>query len=119
MRILGQSGNQVFERYYQSTFITGLQQVSLLRPPQAALCQAARQIRGRDPNAPTRLRDDQLQAISRDPRIRELRQRRNQLKIEIKFHYGTIKESRKAGSDLSQEHREVCKELEKTRRLLR
>ena len=35
MRILGQSGNQVFERYYQEMFIVGLQQVSLLRPSQA------------------------------------------------------------------------------------
>jgi Protein of unknown function (DUF3435) len=84
MRILGQSGNQEFGSHYQSSFIDSLQQVVLLRPPQAALCGEARRIRGRDPEAPSSLGDEQLEVIHRDPRIHEIRQWRSHLRIEMR-----------------------------------
>lgn len=79
MRILGQSGNSVFEKHYQSDFIGGLQDVVLLRPSQTALCNEARKNNNRDPLAPKELDDEQLTAICKDPRILKLRQERNDL----------------------------------------
>ena len=57
MRILGQSGDQVFERHYQDDFIGGLQRVVLLRPSQESLLREARKAMNRDPLAPTKLND--------------------------------------------------------------
>ena len=69
--VLGQSGNGLFEKHYQSDFIGGLQHVVLLRPSQAALCREARKSR-RDPFGPTDLSDEQLEAIRRMPCVVQL-----------------------------------------------
>ena len=64
-RVLGQSGDFIFEKHYQAEFIQrDLQHVVLLRPPQEGLLQrAAGMLRNRDPLAPSNITDEQLRAI--------------------------------------------------------
>lgn len=53
------------------------------------------------------------------PAFRELRQRRNQLRIEMRSAHGSVEEAQRVESDLSEGHRQICRELERTRRILR
>ena len=119
MRILGQSGDKVFEKHYQSDFIGGLQHVVLLRPSQDALLHEARKYRNRDPLAPTELGDDQLKAIRRNPRVLELRGERLKLMHEMRSLAGTVEAAEDLYPELYQQHEEVCKRLEKVRRTFR
>ncbi|CAG8005703.1 unnamed protein product [Penicillium nalgiovense] len=70
-RVLGQSGDAVFERHYQSQFIArDLQHVVLLRPPQEGLLRVAgSMLRKRDPLAPSELTDTHKRAICRHPEM--------------------------------------------------
>lgn len=119
MRILGQSGNRVFEQHYQDSFIGGLQSVVLLRPSQDALVREARKSRNRDPLAPTKLGDNQLQTIRRDPRVLALREERRKLMHEIRSSAGTVEVAKDLYPELHRKHKEVCKSLERERRTLR
>jgi hypothetical protein len=117
-RVLGQSGNRVFEKYYQSDFIGGLQHVVLLRPSQETLCREARKSR-RDPLAPTDLGDEQLEAIRRNPRIVQLRKERLELRNEIRSLAGTIEAAQELYPELHLQHAKVIKRLHKERKALR
>ena len=119
MRILGQSGNQVFERYYQSDFIGGLQSVVLLRPSQDALLRAARKSRNRDPSAPTKPSDNQLKAISRDQRILDLKEEKRELKQRIRLLAGRVKFAKDLYPELHEQHKEAGRSIERVRRRLR
>jgi hypothetical protein len=119
MRILGQSGNTVFEKHYQSSFITGLQEVVLARPSQAALCKEARKIRNRDPLAPKDLNDNQLAAIAKDSRLLDLANERKDLRNEICLLAGTLKAAKQSHPELYQKHDDVRKQQLRTRKLLR
>jgi hypothetical protein len=119
MRILGQSGNQVFERHYQSDFIGGLQSVVLLRPSQDALLREARKSRNRDPLAPTKLSDNQLETIRHDPQVLGLREEKRMLTHIMRSLAGTVKAAENLHPELHKQHGKVCKSLEKARRTLR
>jgi len=93
--------------------------VALLRPPQDALNQQARKIRSRDPKAPNGLSDSQLKAISHDPQILELKQKRVRLGQEMRSLAGTISAAKLSHPTLFQEHQAAGKELAKTRKALR
>ncbi len=72
--------------------------------------------KNRDPLAPTQLRDDQLEAISRKPRIMQLRKERNELKNEMRSSARTIEAAKTSHPDLYSKHREVCKKLARVRK---
>ncbi|KAL2861060.1 uncharacterized protein BJX67DRAFT_391634 [Aspergillus lucknowensis] len=80
-RVLGQSGDAVFEKHYQSQFINrDLQHVVLLRPPQEGLLQAAgSMLRKRDPLAPSGLTNAQKHTICQHPKVLALRQEKREL----------------------------------------
>jgi Protein of unknown function (DUF3435) len=118
MRILGQSGNMVFEQHYQDSFIVGLQRVVLARPPQAALCKEARRIRNRDPLAPKNLSDEQREVIAKDPRILELRKERIDLRNEMRSLAGTIEAAKDLHPELYEKHGQVCRKLQRARKSL-
>ncbi|OJJ62717.1 hypothetical protein ASPSYDRAFT_86371 [Aspergillus sydowii CBS 593.65] len=84
-RVLGQSGDAVFEKYYQSQFINrDLQHVVLLRPSQEGLMRAAgSMLRKRDPLAPADLTDAQKRTIYQNPEILELRREKRELMEEM------------------------------------
>jgi len=119
MRILGQSGDQVFERHYQDDFIGGLQRVVLLRPSQESLLREARKARNRDPLAPTKLDDNQLNVISRDPRVLELRGERLELTRKMRSLAGTVEAAKDLYPEVYQQYQEVCNMQQKVRRTLR
>ncbi|KAK2801732.1 hypothetical protein FQN50_007647 [Emmonsiellopsis sp. PD_5] len=81
-RVLGQSGDAVFEKHYQSQFIgRDLQHVVLLRPSQEGLLRLARSmLRKRDPLAPSDLSNTQKRAICQNPEVLELRREKQELK---------------------------------------
>jgi hypothetical protein len=118
MRVLGQSGNRVYEKHYQSGFMAGLQSVVLLRPSHAALCNEARKSRNRDPLAPKELNDEQLAALCRDPLVLCLRREKADLKNEIRKLAGTIGAAKESHPELYQKHEQVCKRLQKARKRL-
>lgn len=75
-RVLGQSGDAVFEKHYQSQFIgRDLQHVVLLRPPQEGLLQLAGSMpRKRNLfGLSSQLTNAQRRAICQSPEILELR----------------------------------------------
>lgn len=92
-RVLGQSGNTVFEKHYQSQFIArNLQHVVLLRPSQDGLLRAAgSMLRKRDLLAPSDLTDTHKRAICQHPEILQLRQEKRELMAEMRSLAGTIK----------------------------
>ncbi|EAL91115.2 conserved hypothetical protein [Aspergillus fumigatus Af293] len=112
-RVLGQSGDAVFERHYQSQFIgRDLQHVVLLRPSQEGLLRVAgSMLRKRDPLAPSGLTDQQKRAICRDPRILELRREQRELKEEMRSLAGTVAKARESFPHLHERHEAVKKEL--------
>lgn len=73
--MLGQSGDAVFEKHYQSQFIgRDLQHVALLRPSQEdLLCFAGSMLRKRYLYAPYELTDTHKRTISQHPDILQLR----------------------------------------------
>ncbi|KAJ5441850.1 hypothetical protein N7491_004256 [Penicillium cf. griseofulvum] len=73
-RVLGQSGDAVFEKHYQSQFIgRDLQHVDLLRPPQEGVVRfAGSMLRKRDLCAPSELTDTHNRAIRQHPDILQL-----------------------------------------------
>ncbi|OJJ62706.1 hypothetical protein ASPSYDRAFT_65810 [Aspergillus sydowii CBS 593.65] len=99
-RVLGQSGDAVFEKHYQSQFINrDLQHVVLLRPSQEGLLRVAgSMLRKRDPRAPSDLTDAQKRSIRQNPEVLELRREKRELIEEI--------------------HEEVKKELSQLRKAL-
>jgi hypothetical protein len=68
-RVLGQSGDAVFEKHYQSQFIArDLQHVVLLRPSQEGLVRfAGSMLRKRDLSAPSDLTEAHKRAICQNP----------------------------------------------------
>jgi PAS domain-containing protein len=120
-RVLGQSGDFIFEKHYQTEFIQrDLQHVVLLRPPQEGLLQrAAGMLRNRDPLAPSNLTDEQLRAIRQHPEILELRREKRELKEEMRSLAGTIQNARDPFPDLYRRHDEISKKLTKLRKVLR
>jgi hypothetical protein len=119
-RVLGQSGDGVFERHYQSEFVQrDLQHVVLLRPSQEGLLrQAGSMLRNRDPLAPSDLTDEQRKVIRRDPEILELRRERRELKEEMRSLAGTVQNARKPFPNIYHRHDEVKKSLAKLRKTL-
>lgn len=119
-RVLGQSGDAVFERHYQSQFIgRDLQHVVLLRPSQEGLLRVAgSMLRKRDPLAPSGLTDQQKRAICRDPRILELRREQRELKEEMRSLAGTVAKARESFPHLHERHEAVKKELSQVRKNL-
>lgn len=118
--MLGQSGDAVFERHYQSQFIgRDLQHVVLLRPSQESLLRVAgSMLRKRDPLAPSALTDQQKRAICRDPRILELRREQRELKEEMRSLAGTVAKARESFPHLHERHEAVKKELSRVRKNL-
>jgi hypothetical protein len=120
MRVLGQSGNRVFEKHYQSDFIGNLQHVVLLRSSQEALCrEAARMSRNRDLLVPADLTDEQLETIRRMSRIMKLRRQRLELRDEMRSLVGTVRAAEGTYPELYRQHNEVCKKLTRVRKALR
>ncbi|KUL84888.1 hypothetical protein ZTR_08246 [Talaromyces verruculosus] len=120
-RVLGQSGDEVYERHYQSHFVQrDLQNVVLLRPPQEQLLQAAgSMLRKRDLSAPSsELTEEQRRAICQDPRILELRRAKREVMEEMRSLAGTKKKAQKAFPHLYQRHESLCKELSQLRKTL-
>ncbi|KAF7164504.1 hypothetical protein CNMCM6106_001022 [Aspergillus hiratsukae] len=119
-RVLGQSGDAVFERHYQSQFIgRDLQHVVLLRPSQEGLLRVAgSMLRKRDPLAPSDLTDQQKRAICRDPKILELRREQRELMEEMRSLAGTVAKARESFPHLHERHEAVKKELSQLRKNL-
>ncbi|KAJ5993329.1 hypothetical protein N7451_009053 [Penicillium sp. IBT 35674x] len=119
-RVLGQSGDAVFERHYQSQFIgRDLQHVVLLRPPQEGLVRfAGSMLRKRDVNAPSELTDTHKRAICQNPAILHLRREKRELMAEMRSLAGTIKNARISFPHLHQKHEDVKKEIAKVRKRL-
>jgi hypothetical protein len=120
-RVLGQSGDFIFEKHYQKEFIQrDLQHVVLLRPSQEGLVQrAAGMLKNRDPMAPAGLTDEQMGAIRRHPEVLGLRRKKEELKEEMRSLAGTIQNAQKLFPDLYRMHKEVGKKLAKSRKALR
>ncbi|EED15808.1 conserved hypothetical protein [Talaromyces stipitatus ATCC 10500] len=120
-RVLGQSGDGVFERHYQSQFVQrDLQNVVLLRPPQEHLLQAAgSMLRKRDLSAPSsELTEEQRRTICQDPRIVELKRAKREVMEEMRSLAGTKKNARQTFPHLYQRHESLCKELSQLRKTL-
>ncbi|KAN0072444.1 Protein of unknown function (DUF3435) domain containing protein [Elaphomyces granulatus] len=101
-KVLGQSGDGVFERYYQSEFVQrDLQHVVLLRPSQEGLL--------RDPLAPSDLTSEQRRAIRQHPEILELRRER-ELYEEMRSLANTVQNARESYPPLYQRHTLIAKE---------
>ncbi|PYH89774.1 hypothetical protein BO71DRAFT_464394 [Aspergillus ellipticus CBS 707.79] len=117
-RVLGQSGDAVFEKHYQSQFIQrDLQHVVLLRPSQEGLLRAAgSMLRKRDPLAPSDLTEAQRRAICQNPEILELRREKRELKEEMRSLAGTMEKAREPFPHLYQRHETVKKELSQLRK---
>ncbi|KAI3097945.1 hypothetical protein CBS147333_9183 [Penicillium roqueforti] len=119
-RVLGQSGDAVFERHYQSQFIArDLQHVVLLRPPQEGLLRVAgSMLRKRDPLAPSKLTDTHKRAICRHPGMLELKREKRELMAEMRSLAGTVKNAEKSFPHLYQRHKVVDREMTKLRKTL-
>ncbi|KAI3287650.1 hypothetical protein DTO002I6_7616 [Penicillium roqueforti] len=119
-RVLGQSGNAVFERHYQSQFIArDLQHVVLLRPPQEGLLRVAgSMLRKRDPLAPSELTDTHKRTICRHPEMLELKREKRELMAEMRSLAGTVKNAEKPFPHLYQRHKAVDREMTKLRKTL-
>ncbi|CAG8128817.1 unnamed protein product [Penicillium nalgiovense] len=119
-RVLGQSGDAVFERHYQSQFIArDLQHVVLLRPPQEGLLRVAgSMLRKRDPLAPSELTDTHKRAICRLPEMIELKREKRELMAEMRSLAGTVKNAEKPFPHLYQRHKAVDREMTKLRKTL-
>ncbi|KAJ5438594.1 uncharacterized protein N7458_009592 [Penicillium daleae] len=119
-RVLGQSGDAVFERHYQSQFIArDLQHVVLLRPSQENLLRVAgSMLRKRDPLATSGLTDVHKRAICQSPEILHLRREKRELMAEMRALAGTVKNAQKSFPHLYQRHQAVNKELSKLRKAL-
>lgn len=119
-RVLGQSGDAVFEKHYQSQFIArDLQHVVLLRPSQDGLLRAAgSMLRKRDLLAPSELTDTHKRAICQHPEILQLRQEKRELMAEMRSLAGTIKNAREPFPHLYQRHETIKKDLAKLRKTL-
>lgn len=119
-RVLGQSGDAVFEKHYQSQFIgRDLQHVVLLRPSQEGLLRAAgSMLRKRDPLAPSDLTDAHKHAICLHPEILQLRREKRELMAEMRSLSGTVKNAREPFPHLYQRHEAVKKNLAKLRKTL-
>ncbi|CEL09489.1 hypothetical protein ASPCAL12624 [Aspergillus calidoustus] len=119
-RVLGQSGDAVFEKHYQSQFINrDLQHVVLLRPPQEGLLRVAgSMLRKRDLLAPSDLNDAQKRTIRQHPKVLELRREKRELMEEMRSLAGTIGKAREPFPHLYQRHEEVKKKLSRLRKTL-
>ncbi|KAJ6021273.1 hypothetical protein N7540_006777 [Penicillium herquei] len=119
-RVLGQSGDAVFEKHYQSQFIgRDLQHVVLLRPPQDGLVRfAGSMLRKRDLNAPSELTDTHKRAICQHPDILQLRREKRELLAEMISLAGSMKNARTPYPHLYQRHENVKKEIAKLRKKL-
>jgi hypothetical protein len=118
--VLGQSGDAVFEKHYQSQFINrDLQHVVLLRPPQEGLLRVAgSMLRKRDLLAPSDLNDAQKRTIRQHPKVLELRREKRELMEEMRSLAGTIGKAREPFPHLYQRHEEVKKKLSRLRKTL-
>jgi hypothetical protein len=118
--VLGQSGDAVFEKHYQSQFINrDLQHVVLLWPPQEGLLRVAgRMLRKRDPLALSGLTDAQKRTVRQHPKILELRREKRELIEEMRPLAGTIWKAREPFPHLYQRHEAVKKELSQLRKTL-
>ncbi|KAJ6045745.1 uncharacterized protein N7446_012609 [Penicillium canescens] len=114
-RVLGQSGDAVFEKHYQSQFIArDLQHVVLLRPSQEGLVRfAGSMLRKRDLSAPSDLTEAHKRAICQNPEILQLRREKRELMAEMRSMAGTIKNARETFPHLFQRHETVKKDLAK------
>ncbi|KAJ5161353.1 hypothetical protein N7492_006745 [Penicillium capsulatum] len=119
-RVLGQSGDAVFEKHYQSQFIgRDLQHVVLLRPSQDGLLRVAgSMLRKRDLLAPSDLTDTHRRAICQHAEILQLRREKRELMAEMRSLAGTIKNAREPFPHLYQRHEAVKKDLAKLRKTL-
>ncbi|EKV17642.1 hypothetical protein PDIP_30550 [Penicillium digitatum Pd1] len=117
-RVLGQSGDAVFENHYQSQFIArDLQHVVLLRPSQDGLVRfAGSMLRKRDLSAPSDLTEAHKRAIFQNPGILQLRREKRELMAEMRSVAGTIKNARDTFPHLFQRHETVKKDLGKLRK---
>ena len=118
--MLGQSGDAVFEKHYQSQFIgRDLQHVVLLRPSQEGLLRAAgSMLRKRDPLAPSDLTDAHKRAICQHPDILQLRREKRELMAEMRSLSGTVKNARESFPHLYRRHEASKKELARLRKTL-
>ena len=114
-RVLGQSGDAIFEKHYQSQFAgRDLQHVVLLRPSQEGLLRAAgSMLRKRDPLAPSDLTDAHKHAICSHPEILQLRREKRELMAEMRSLSGTVKDAREPFPHLYQRHEVVKKKKKK------
>lgn len=91
-RVLGQSGDAVFKKHYQSQFI-GCdlhQHVVLLRPPQEGYYAWLEVCSGkRDPPVLSKLTDVHKRAICQHPEILELIREKTELMVEMRSLAGT------------------------------
>ena len=118
--MLGQSGDAVFEKHYQSQFIgRDLQHVVLLRPPQEGLLRVAgSMLRKRDPLAPSQLTDTHKRAICQNSEILELKREKRELMAEMRSLAGTVKNAQNSFPHLYQRHEAVSREMTKLRKVL-
>lgn len=118
--MLGQSGDAVFEKHYQSQFIArDLQHVVLLRPSQEGLVRfAGSMLRKRDLSAPSDLTKAHKRAICQNPGILQLRREKREVGAEMRSLAGTIKNARVLFPHLFQRHETVKKDLAKLRKTL-
>ncbi|EGC45731.1 conserved hypothetical protein [Histoplasma capsulatum var. duboisii H88] len=105
-RVLGQSGDAVFEKHYQSQFIArDLQHVILLRPSQDSLLHVTgSMLRKRDPLAPSDLTDAHKRAICQHPEILQLMREKRELMAEM--HEAVKKDLAKPQKTLATDTRE-------------
>ncbi|KAJ5887370.1 hypothetical protein N7495_007411 [Penicillium taxi] len=119
-RVLGQSGDAVFEKHYQSQFIgRDLQHVVLLRPSQEGLLRVAgSMLRKRDPLAPSKLTNTHRRAICQHPEILQLKREKRELMAEMRSLAGTVKNARERFPHLYQRHEAAKKEMARLRKIL-
>ncbi|GKZ75057.1 hypothetical protein AnigIFM50267_002296 [Aspergillus niger] len=112
-RVLGQSGDAVFEKHYQSQFSNrDLQHVVLLRLSQEGLLRlAGSMLRKRDPLAPSDLTDAQKVTICQHPKVIKLRREKRKLMEQMRSLAGTIGKAKESFPQLYRSHEEVKKEL--------
>ncbi|KAJ5708139.1 hypothetical protein N7488_007940 [Penicillium malachiteum] len=111
-RVLGQSGDAVFEKHYQSQFIgRDLQHVVLLRPSQEGLIRFAGSML-------RKLSNTHKRAICQNPDLLQLRREKRELGAEMRSLAGSIKKARVPFPHPYQKHENVNKEIAKLRKRL-
>lgn len=114
---MGHRDAGIFQAYINERITCDVQAAFLGRPSADALLRSVNHMsRHIDPRAPTRLTDVEIDSLTTDPLIIQLRQRRDQLREEARRIYGTLQNARAAGAEIFNLHREASLDLESAKK---